>query len=132
MDNERYLRDVLAAQTLEDDSDELKELRGHRKDVEELLREKLSGASPSIRYGGSTAKGTVVRECYDLDLIFYVPHDNDSAGDTLEAIYNNVNGVLSEKYDVERKTSALRLRSKDPQTLGRDFYIDVVPGRYTD
>ena len=132
MDNDKYLRDVLDAQSLEDDSKELKELRKHRKDVETLLREKFSESSPTIRYGGSKAKGTLIREYYDLDLICYFPHDDTSPGETLKDIYNNVKNALAEKYEVVPKTSALRLRSKEEATRGQDFHIDVVPGRYTD
>jgi hypothetical protein len=132
MDNDKYLKDVLDAQTLEDDSEELKKLQQHRKDVEKLLREKFSDSSPTIRYGGSQAKGTLIRESYDLDLICYLPHDDTGAGSTLKDIYKNVKDVLAEKYDVEPKTSAIRLRSKDKETFGEDFHVDVVPGRYTD
>jgi hypothetical protein len=39
---------------------------------------------------------------------------------------------LAEAYYVEEKTSALRLRSKEPTSYRRDFHIDVIPGRFTD
>jgi tRNA nucleotidyltransferase (CCA-adding enzyme) len=130
-DNE-YLERVLADQDLADDSAELKELQGHRRDVEKLLREESSDSSPTIRYGGSKAKGTLIKEYYDLDLVCYFPHDETGCGETLKAIYDNVRDALKEKYDVQEKTSAIRLRSKEATTFGKDFHIDVVPGRYVD
>src|SRR5258708_7811201 len=126
-----YLRDVLTSQTLKQDSDELTALRDHREDVEELLQNKFSESSPRIRYGGSVAKGTLIKESYDLDLTCYFQRDENAAGETLEEIYNNVEAALNDDYFVERKPSALRLKSKDDNSA-TDFHIDVVPGRFVD
>ena len=132
MSDKEYLEGVLADQDLADDSAELKELQGHRKDVEKLLREEFSDSSPTIRYGGSKAKGTLIKEYYDLDLVCYFPQDDSDCGDTLKDIYGNVRDALKSKYDVQEKTSAIRLRSKEATSLGKDFHIDVVPGRFVD
>jgi len=132
MNTNEYLQSVLGSQDLPDDSDELKELQSHRQDVEALLRKQFADSSPTIRYGGSRAKGTLIREYYDLDIICYFPHDDTAAGETLEDIYNNVEKALSTAYYVERKTSSLRLKSRDLQSYAKDFHIDVVPGRFTD
>jgi len=43
-----------------------------------------------------------------------------------------VSNELAKHYYAEARTSAIRLRSKDPSSFGRDFHIDVVPGRFTD
>jgi hypothetical protein len=48
-----YLNSVLASQGLGDNSEELKELQSHRKEVETVLREHFKDSSPTIRYGGS-------------------------------------------------------------------------------
>jgi|SRR5882672_3294402 len=127
-----YLAQVLKSQNLADDSDEMKELILHRQDVEKILRAKFSDAAPAIRYGGSKVKGTLIRESYDLDVVFYVPNDNNSAGETLKDIYTNVWTELRKHYDTQPKTSAIRLRSRDQNSFGQDFHIDVVPGRFTD
>ena len=132
MDKNEYLQKVLKSQTLASDSEELKTLQKHRVDVEELLREHFNKSSPTIRYGGSKAKGTMIREAYDLDVISYFLHNDTDAGETLEDIYKNVSKALSSKYFIEPKPSALRIKDKDPKTYGVDFHIDVVPGRYTD
>lgn len=132
MSDEEYLNRVLEGQDLADDSEELKELQQHREDVEKLLRRKFSESNPTIRYGGSKAKGTLIRESYDLDIACYFAHDDTKAGETLEDIYNNVKKALAEEYEVEPKTSAIRLLSKKKETFRKDFHIDVVPGRFTD
>jgi hypothetical protein len=132
MTNDEYLKAVLKSQKLPDDSDEMQELIQHRQEVETVLRDKFASAAPTIRYGGSKAKGTLIRESYDLDVVFYVPNDNNEAGETLKEIFDNVRNELAKHYYVEARTSAIRLRSKDPSTYGRDFHIDVVPGRFID
>ena len=132
MDTNKYLKKVLQSQTLAPDSKELRSLRKNRADVEELLRKHFDDSIPTIRYGGSKAKGTMIKEAYDLDIICYFPHDDTAAGETLEDIYNNVQKALSAKYFVESKPSALRIKNKDPQHYGVDFHIDIVPGRFTD
>jgi hypothetical protein len=132
MTTNEYLEAVLKAQTLADESDEIKALQKHRAEVEALLRDHFHDCSPTIRYGGSKAKGTMIRESYDLDIICYFPHDDTAAGATLEEIYTNVRKALEKDYLVEPKTSALRLKHADRECLGVDFHIDVVPGRFTD
>jgi tRNA nucleotidyltransferase (CCA-adding enzyme) len=128
METNEYLREILKSQDLADDSDEMKDLRESRQKVESLLRESFPKASPTIRYGGSKAKGTLIKEYYDLDLIFYLPDDETSAGETLKDIYENVRKALEKEYAVVPKTSALRVRSQQQV----DLHVDVVPGRYTD
>ena len=122
-----YLSKILDEQTLAEDSDELKQLRERRQDVEDLLRADF-GSSPTIRYGGSKSKGTMIKEAYDLDVICYFPRDDDDAGGTLESIFENVKKSLAKKYIVVPKTSAIRLQGQNYQ----DFHVDVVPGRFVD
>jgi len=132
MKPQNYLENILKSQTLLEGCDELKALRSEREKVEQLLNNGFNESNPTIQYGGSKAKGTMIRESYDLDIICYFGHDDKKCGETLEEIYNNVKKVLDPKYRINPKTSALRLQNKDPQKFGVDFHIDVVPGRYTD
>ncbi len=132
MDANEYLEKILADQDLPDDSDELKELQDHRTDVETLLRDGFPNTSLTIRYAGSKAKGTLNREAYDLDIACFVADGDTSAGDSLKDIYANVQKVLAQSYYVELKTSAIRLKSKEPDTYGTSLHIDVVPGRFVD
>jgi hypothetical protein len=73
----------------------------------------------------------MIRESYDLDLTCYFANGDTSAGETLEDIYNSVRKALEKDYHVGPKTSALRLRSCQKDSLDKDFHIDVVPGRYS-
>lgn len=130
MTNTEYLNEILESQTLESDGGELKRLRKRRNDVEKLLRKKY-GNSPSIRYGGSKAKGTMIKDSYDLDVICYFDNDDATAGDTLQEIYDSVAETCEDDYYVERKPSAVRLKSKDSDDI-EDYHIDVVPGRFVD
>jgi hypothetical protein len=126
-----YLEEILKSQDLADDGKEMRELRKHRQVVEALLCSKY-GNAPHVRYGGSKAKRTMIRESYDLDLHCYFEHDDTVAGETLRDIYENVGTVLGSKYLVERKRSALRLTSMELSRRGVDLHIDVVPGRFID
>jgi len=124
-DNE-YLRRVLANQDVSDDSDEMKDLRTQREKVKVLLTTEFGGA-PVLLEGGSKAKGTMIKESYDLDLPYYFPRDDNSAGDTLKEIYQSVEHALNREYYVERKGVAVRLHDMKNTV---DFRIDVVPGRF--
>lgn len=130
MTDQEYLNEVLKEQTLADDSEEMKELRQHRDEVQALIEHEYGDCSPTIKYGGSKAKGTIIKESYDLDLVCYFPSGENGAGDTLEEIFNNVSATLQGSYYVEPKTSALRLKHMD--NVLDDFHIDVVPGRFVD
>ena len=127
-----YLAKVLSIQTLASDSPALKDLQERRVEVEEHLCEHFGDSSPTLRYGGSKAKGTMIKESYDLDVVCYFSHDDTAGGETLEDIYNSVREALDEKYLVQLKSSALRLRDASAMTHGADFHIDVVPGRFSD
>jgi tRNA nucleotidyltransferase (CCA-adding enzyme) len=127
-----YLEAILNEQKLAPDSDELEQLQTHRADVEALLMSAFEDSPPTVRYGGSKAKGTIIKESYDLDIICYFDHEATEAGESLEDIYKNVRDALAKSYFVEEKTSALRLKSKQKEDYARDFHVDVVPGRYTD
>jgi hypothetical protein len=132
MNTNQYLQEILSLQTLSNDSKEMEDLRAHREQVETVLCEYFQNSSPTIRYGGSKAKGTMIRELYDLDIICYFENEDTSAGETLEDIFNNTQKALSGKYLVSPQNSAIRLKSLNPSDYGKDFHIDVVPGRFTD
>jgi hypothetical protein len=129
-----YLVTILAQQTLEDDGPELRELRRRRKEIENTLRRHFSKSTPSIRWGGSMVKQTMILKSYDGDMTCFFPHEEVEAGATLEEVYDNTAETLGKDYVVERKASALRV--KDPSTkeskgFAEDLHIDVVPGRFT-
>jgi len=106
-----FLAKVLVSQTLADDSVELSTLQTRRAEVEKVLREQFDDCSPTIRYGGSKAKGTMIKESYDLDLVCYFAHDDSGAGETLEDLYNSTRKALEATYVVEPKASAFGSRT---------------------
>jgi tRNA nucleotidyltransferase (CCA-adding enzyme) len=60
-----------------------------------LLRDEF-GSTPTIKYGGSKAKGTMIQESYDLDVVCYHESVSDN---TLESLYNKTSTKLSEKQE---------------------------------
>lgn len=132
MTDTEYLQGILKEQTLQDSDPELKVLRKRREDIEKLLRKNFESSSVSIRWGGSMAKGTMIRDSYDGDMTCYFNSGDTAAGESLKDIYGKVATALEADYLIDRKTSAIRIRDKSPTARGTDFHIDVVPGRYTD
>jgi hypothetical protein len=125
-DSNEYLDQVLEEQRIKRDDDDAEALTKRRQEVEDVLRDKY-GSKPAIKYGGSHAKGTMIRESYDLDVLCYFANDDDSAGSTLKEIYADAKKTLAKEYDVVGKRSALRVKERGGDD---DFHIDVVPGRY--
>lgn len=128
MNTDEYLRSILNSQTFADDAEELKMLRSRRAEVESLLRKHFEASLPTIRYGGSHAKGTMIRDNYDLDIVCYFANDDDSAGANIEEIFNNTRTALAKKYRIHDRTCALRILGDGAV----DFHVDVVPGRFVD
>lgn len=121
-----FLQDLLKSQT--PTSGMLDDLANSREEVEGFLREKF-GDSPKIRYAGSKAKGTMIKENYDLDIVCYFPRD---CGSEIEEIYKDVYKKLQEKYSITPKTTALRVQKIADDKSQIDYHIDVVPGRFVD
>jgi hypothetical protein len=84
---------------------------------------RLSG-QPRFYYAGSYAKGTLIRESFDLDIVAYWP---STATYSLNGIYDAVGRQLKQSW-----------RYVNPKTVSWEvpfeggFHIDVVPGRAID
>jgi hypothetical protein len=128
MSGNDYLKDLLASQRLDEDSDERRALDDEADEIEAIIRRAYPRSRLMFTHGGSRAKGTMIREDYDLDEVGYFENGDCAPGETLEEIYENVAGALAKHYTVRHKRSALRLSRKD----GGDLRVDVVPGRYVD
>jgi hypothetical protein len=126
-----YLRKILELQTLDPYGAEIADINKRSRDVEATLNREFPNSDKTIRHTGSYAKGTMIRESYDLDLICHFGNEDTTAGETLADIFATVKKALEKDYRVNPKTSALRIRSADKDSLDLDFHIDVVPGRYT-
>lgn len=127
MDAENYLKQILKKETINDDSPEIKQLQAERGKVEKIITDYFEN-KPVIRYAGSYKKDTMIKSSYDLDITCYFKYDDNSAGETLEEIYENVKKSLDDNYTIKEKKSALRLMGEG----SIDFNIDVVPGRFVD
>ncbi len=120
MTNEEYLRSLLEREELP--ARERSELQEYRKQIEGQLRS--MGGSPRFYYGGSCAKGTMIRSAYDLDIVVYWPHD---CGYSIKDIYYTVGDILEQECRrVNQKTVAWEI------PINKRFHIDVVPGRALD
>ena len=126
------LRRILEVERLDPEGPEMREVQRARAEVEGILRDAFGTAGLSIRYGGSKAKGMMLKCSYDLDLLTYFHRDNDAAGSTLPAIYKSVGDVLAAHYQIKPGTTAIRLHAKGDQAAGPGLRIDVVPGRFID
>lgn len=128
MSGNKYLTDLLSSQKLDESSSEWAELDEEAANIERIIRQAYPDSRLMFTHGGSRAKGTIIREDYDLDEVCYFENEDIAPGETLEEIYENIAGLLAKHYTVRRKRSALRLSKKD----GSDLRVDVVPGRYVD
>jgi hypothetical protein len=128
MSGNDYLKDLLASQSLDEDSAECRALDAEAARIEAIVRQAYPRSRLMFTHGGSWAKGTMIREDHDLDDVTYFENSDSAPGETLEQIYENVAAQLGKHYTVRRKRSALRLSRKD----GGDLRVDVVPGRFVD
>jgi hypothetical protein len=127
MTNLQYLEKVLEEQNLTDEQQT--ELAEKSEEVESFLLEKLDGVAVTVKWAGSIAKKTMIRANYDADLVVYVHSDETGVGDTLDDIYDTIQGYLNEKYVTIQKTSAIRLLGMNSFSI---LHVDVVPGRFFD
>jgi hypothetical protein len=126
------LRCILEAERLDSEGPEMREVQRTRAEVEGVIRDAFGTTGLTIRYGGSKAKGMMLKCSYDLDLLIYFHRDNDAAGSTLPAIYNSVADVLGGHYQIDPGTTAIRLHAKNAHVAGPGLCVDAVPGRFID
>jgi hypothetical protein len=120
----KYLENLLSSQDLSEKQE--KDLQAHKKEVTEFLREEF-GDDPVIKYAGSREKGTMISDCYDLDIVCYFPSSDERS---LKEIREDVANRLAEKYLLNHKASAERILDLKGTDAPSDFHIDVVPGRF--
>ena len=129
MTDAQYLDAVLRDHTLTTDDPDLQALLGRTDEVQQILRQGLTGHGPAFNKAGSFAKQTMIKDAYDVDLTVYFARGTGFA-DTLEGIYEGVEEILQEDYITERNRSSIKLLV--PGNGSGDNYtnIDVVPGRF--
>ena len=128
MSGNKYLCDLLDCQRLDETSSEWEELSDKAARIESIIRAAYPDSNLTFTYGGSRAKGTMIRDDYDLDLVAYFENDDTAPGETLEDIYEANAKLLGKHYTIRRKRSAVRLSKK----AGSDLRVDFVSGRYVD
>ena len=125
----KTLKQLIKDERLVPEGPEMEAIRQTRSDMESMIRGKFGIRGLTFKYGGSKAKGTILKCEHDLDLLAYFDNDNKIAGNTLEEIYNSMWALLNQPYDVVPGTTSLRLYQ---QGARRDLKVDLVPGRYTE
>jgi hypothetical protein len=125
MTPEKFLQDLLDSQNLKPEQELT--LKAHKKEVTDYLIAEFQDKNPTIKYAGSYEKGTMIRDCYDLDIVCYFP-DTDTR--TLKEIRDDVSVHLNKKYLMQDKASAERILSLKGVTAPQSYHIDVVPGRF--
>jgi hypothetical protein len=128
MTDNQYLEKILESQAIKPGKPEHKNLLEGFASVESILRSKYD-EDPLIVPAGSFAKHTMNLESYDLDVICYFSRKGIMERTSLGSIYQDVKTTLADRFFIEEKRSALRLKDK---TNKIDCHIDVVPGRFID
>jgi hypothetical protein len=126
MNSAQRLRRVLDQQTLDADGPELTQIREQRAELETILRSAFPDAGLSIRYGGSKAKGTMIKAGYDLDAVAYFHHDNNAAGSTLPEMFRTVIEALDGRFLIVPVWQPIR---KFVQ-VSSPFWKDGLSGHY--
>lgn len=124
MTPESFLQELLKAQDLSSEDEQV--LQAHKKEITDFLRAEF-GDQPQIKYAGSYAKGTMITEQYDLDIVCYFPSSDTRS---LKEIREDVSAHLKNKYATHPKASAERIMSLKGVNTPSDYHIDVVPGRF--
>lgn len=125
MNPEKYLQNLLTSQDLL--PKQLLDLEAHKKEVTDFLQAKFGELKPEIKYAGSFAKGTMIRERYDLDVVCYFPHTDSRS---LKEIREDLARYLATRYVLRPKSSAERILDLKGAQAPSDFHIDVVAGRF--
>jgi len=124
MTSTQFLEDLLKNQKLSEK--ETKNLKKHRDELEKLLREEF-GEKPVIKFAGSKAKNTMIKESYDLDVVCYFPYTEEKS---IKEIFQETKKILAKTYKIKAKTSAIRVFKKCDDEENTDYHIDVVPGKF--
>jgi hypothetical protein len=121
MTGHQYLVGVLEKQRLTD-----KNFKLLRKTRDQIIRDlkPIHQYNPSIYYGGSYGKNTMIKESFDLDIVIYFPHTDHRP---LRNMYESVHHSLNQAgYRMQEQRVALTL------TLSKQLHVDVVTGRAKD
>lgn len=112
----QYLEDVLEANKFDEEGTG-NTVAERRAEIEEKLREEFGAKIQTIKYSGSIAKATAVKDSYDVDIAVHFKHD---AFDTLKEMFDSVYDFLKKHYNVRKQKVSVGIKN---------LHVDVVPGR---
>jgi hypothetical protein len=128
-DLDNWLEAKLAQHTFKPEDPEIASLIALKLEVEGALIRAFQTTTPFIAVAGSFAKGTMVKDSYDLDLVCYFDSGDDTAGTSLDTIFASVQAALETHYRVKPNRSSMRLMGPK-NGPPHDVHLDVVPGRF--
>jgi predicted nucleotidyltransferase len=112
----QYLKDLLERNKF-DEAAKMPGVNERREKVEKKLRDEFGSKIQSIKYSGSIAKHTALKDSFDIDLAVHFKKD---AFDTLKEMYDAVYDLLAKTYTVRKQRVSVGLVNQN---------VDVVPGR---
>ena len=96
-------------------------MENDRERIEKIIYAIPDLPRPTIYYGGSRGKKTLIKESYDLDIVLYYPNEiRPSVKDIYDIVRNQ---LREERDDAIKKNVAIRLLKRG------NYHIDVVPGK---
>lgn len=104
----------------------IKQLKEKVRDI--ILKLDKISKKPTPYDAGSIKKRTMIKESFDIDLLFYYPSDTD---ESLEDIFYYVEEVINNNFKfVRTKNVSIRIDFPNEDDLEKhDFHVDVVPAK---
>lgn len=116
----QFLNSLLEDQQIPENFE--REMEKDRERIIKTIFEIRKLLKPTIYYGGSHGKKTLIKESYDLDIVLYYPNETDcSVKEIYELIFNQLNDEYNK--EVIKKNVAIRILKREK------YHIDVVPGK---
>lgn len=125
---EGYLEELLQSQSNIPDK-YLKRINNLKEGIRDLIDNLDRISQKPIPYdAGSKKKHTMIKECFDFDMLFYFPSDTE---ESIEDIYNFIFKALKSNYDyVTKNNAAIRIQFPNEIDLEKHhFHVDVVPAK---
>ena len=120
-----YLQNLLIQQ--KPDPALIKILQNDRDNIDRIIRDGTGISKLQTVYAGSYAKGTLIAESFDLDVVVYFP---SQVPESLVDLHEEVRQILNASgYPSQPKNVALRCNRIFRSGAYPNFHIDVVPGK---
>lgn len=102
--------------------------------LKSILNDWAKNVSPEIIISGSTAKGSAISLCSDIDYLLSIASGANIEGDTsLEKIYNSLYNRLKSEYPDNIRKQNVSIRIELKSSLTNDLLeVDITPARRLD